>query len=186
MKKNLLLVLLFIAIIFFGRILPHPYNFTPLIAIALLSGHALPNKFLAIFAPLFGFWLSDLVINNIFYAGYYSNFTIFSSGMIWSYGAILIIALFGKSFINKISSSKIALASLSGSTIFYLISNFGVWALSPMYAKTVLGLIQCYTLALPFYATSLMGDLLYCSLLFGAYQLVISNNPNFLISKSKT
>ena len=101
---------MFVAIIFFGRILPHPYNFTPLIAVALLSGHIFPNKLLAIFAPLFGFWLSDIVINNFIYAGYYSNFTIFSSGMIWSYGAILIVALFGKSFINKISSSRIALA----------------------------------------------------------------------------
>jgi len=169
LKKNLLLVLLFIAIIFFGRILPHPYNFTPLIAIALLSGHTLPNKFLAIFAPLFGFWLSDLVINNIVYAGYYSNFTIFSSAMIWSYGAILIIALFGKSFINKISSSKIALASLSGSTIFYLISNFGVWILDKNYEKNIYGLINCYIAALPFLKNSIISTIFYTYLTFSTY-----------------
>ena len=185
MKKKLLLIILFIAVIFFGRVLPHPYNFTPLIAVTLLSSFAISNRMLALVVPLMGFWLSDLFMNNVVYAGYYSNFTIFNSGMIWTYGAILLVGLMGSSFINKISSGKVVLASLSGSTIFYIISNFGVWALSPMYAKSVTGLIQCYTLALPFYGTSLIGDLLYSSLLFGAYQLVFSKNINFLISRSK-
>ena len=186
MKKNLFLIVLFIAIIFFGRVLPHPYNFTPLIAVTLLSSYALSNKFLVITIPIFGFWLSDLFMNNFIYAGYYKDFTIFNSGMIWTYGAIVLVALLGNSFLDKISSSKVALASLSGSTLFYLISNFGVWAFSPMYAKTVAGLIQCYSLALPFYGTSLIGDLIYCGILFGSYQLFFSNNPGFLTSQSKT
>ena len=186
MKKNLFLIVLFIAIIFFGRILPHPYNFTPLIAVTLLSSYALSNKLLVITIPIFGFWLSDLFMNNVIYAGYYNDFTIFNTGMIWTYGAIVLVALLGNAFLDKISSSKVALASLSGSTLFYLISNFGVWAYSPMYAKTLVGLIQCYSLALPFYGTSLIGDLIYCGILFGSYQLFFSNNPSFLTSQSKT
>ena len=106
--------------------------------------------------------------------------------MIWTYGAIVLVALMGSSFLNKISAEKVVLASLSGSTIFYIISNFGVWAFSPMYAKTLIGLAQCYSLALPFYGTSLMGDLVYSAIIFGAYQLVFSKNPNFLTSQSKT
>ena len=106
--------------------------------------------------------------------------------MIWTYGAILLVALLGNSFLDKISSGKVALASLSGSTLFYLISNFGVWAFSPMYAKTLVGLIQCYSLALPFYGTSLIGDLVYFGILFGSYILFFSNNPSFLTSQSKT
>ena len=51
--------LIFIAIIFFGRVLPHPYNFTPLIAVTLLSSYSLSNKLLVIAIPIFGFWLSD-------------------------------------------------------------------------------------------------------------------------------
>ena len=186
MKKNLFLIILFIAIIFFGRILPHPYNFTPLIAVTLLSSYALSNKLLVITIPIFGFWLSDLFMNNVIYAGYYNDFTIFNTGMIWTYGAIVLVALLGNAFLDKISSGKVALASLSGSTLFYLISNFGVWAFSPMYAKTLVGLIQCYSLALPFYGTSLIGDLVYCGILFGSYQLFFSNNPSFLTSQSKT
>ena len=186
MKKNLLLIVLFITIIFFGRILPHPYNFTPLIAVTLLSSYSLSNKFLAIIIPLIGFWISDLFMNNYIYAGYFADFTVFNSGMIWTYGAIVLVAFMGSSFLNKISTGKVVLASLSGSTIFYLISNFGVWAVSPMYAKTLTGLVQCYSLALPFYGTSLMGDLIYSTILFGAYKLVFSKNSNFLISQSKT
>lgn len=185
MNKKLLLIILFIAIIFFGRVLPHPYNFTPLIAVTLLSSYAISNRIIAVIVPLLGFWLSDLFMNNVIYAGYYSDFTIFSSGMFWTYGAIVLVGLMGSSFIKKISSGKIVLASLSGSTIFYLISNFGVWAFSPMYAKSIAGLIQCYSLALPFYGSSLIGDLLYSSVLFGAYQLVFLKNINFLISRSK-
>ena len=186
MKKNLLLIVLFITIIFLGRILPHPYNFTPLIAVTLLSSYSLSNKFLAIMIPLVGFWISDLFMNNYIYAGYFADFTVFNSGMIWTYGAIVLVAFMGSSFLNKISTGKVVLASLSGSTIFDLISNFGVWAFSPMYAKTLTGLVQCYSMALPFYGTSLMGDLIYSTILFGAYKLVFSKNSNFLISQSKT
>ena len=186
MKKYIFLILFFTSIVFLGRVLPHPYNFTPLIAIALLSGHAFPSKLLALIAPLSGFLLSDIVINNFIYAGYYPDFIIFSSGMIWTYGAILLITLFGSSFIDNISSKKVILASLSGSTIFYLTSNFGVWAFTPIYAKTLAGLLKCYSLALPFYGTSLMGDLVYCGIFFGAYQLVFSKNLSFLTSQSKT
>ena len=169
-----------------GRVLPHPYNFTPLIAVALLSGYAFPNRLIAIITPLFGFLLSDVIINNFIYTGYYPDFIIFNSGMIWTHGAVLIVAILGNLFLNNISSGKIVLASLSGSTIFYLISNFGVWAFSPMYAKTLVGLLQCYSLALPFYGTSLIGDLIYCGILFGAYQLVFSKNPSLLTLQSKT
>ena len=186
MKKKLLLIVLFITIIFLGRILPHPYNFTPLIAVTLLSIYSISNKFLAIIIPVVGFWLSDLFMNNHIYAGYFADFTVFNSGMIWTYGAIVLVALMGSSFLNQITTGKVVLASLSGSTIFYLISNFGVWAFSPMYAKTLAGVVQCYSLALPFYGTSLMGDLVYCALLFGAYQLVFFKIPNFLTLQSKT
>ena len=115
MKKNLLLIVLFIAIIFFGRILPHPYNFTPLIAVTLLSSYSLSNKFLAIMIPLVGFWISDLFMNNYIYAGYFADFTVFNSGMIWTYGAIVLVAFMGSSFLNKISTGKVCLLYTSPS-----------------------------------------------------------------------
>ena len=127
MKKNLLLIVLFIAIIFFGRILPHPYNFTPLIAVTLLSSYSLSNKFLAIMIPLVGFWISDLFMNNYIYAGYFADFTVFNSGMIWTYGAIVLVALMGSSFLNKISTGKVVLASLIW--IYNFLSYFKFWSM---------------------------------------------------------
>ena len=89
-----------------GRVLPHPYNFTPLIAVALLSSYAFPNRLLAVITPLFGFLLSDVIINNFIYTGYYPDFIIFNSGMIWTYGAVLIVAIFGSLFLIINSCSE--------------------------------------------------------------------------------
>lgn len=185
MKKKLLLAIAMLIVVFLGRALPHPYNFTPVIAITLLASYVFKNRYLSFGLPLFAFWLSDLFINNIIYAGYYSNFIFLSTGMLWTYGSILLVSLMGISILRKISSARIALASLSGSTIFYLVSNFGVWIASPMYTKSIAGLFLCYSLALPFYGSSLVGDLLYSTLFFGAYHLVTSKSYNLNFFKSK-
>ena len=185
MKKKLLLAIAMLAVVFLGRVMPHPYNFTPVIAITLLSSYIFKNKYVSLGLPLFALWLSDLFINNVVYAGYYPGFTFLSTGMIWTYGSILLVALLGSVMFKKMSSSRVALASISGSTIFYLISNFGVWIVSPMYAKSIAGLIVCYSLALPFYGSSLAGDLIYSALFFGAYHLAISKSYNLNSLKSK-
>ena len=62
-KKNILILSLLVVGIM-GRIIPHPPNVTPIIAIALLASHAFKNKWIAILIPLSGMWISDLVINN--------------------------------------------------------------------------------------------------------------------------
>ena len=185
MKKKLLLAIAMLAIVFLGRVMPHPYNFTPVIAITLLSSYIFKNKYVFLSLPLLALWLSDLFINNVVYAGYYPSFTLLSIGMIWTYGSILLVALLSSAMFKKMSSSKVALASISGSTIFYLISNFGVWIASPMYAKSIAGLVLCYSLALPFYGSSLVGDLLYTVLFFGVYQLAISKSYNLNSLESK-
>jgi len=175
MKKNILLIVVLIAIGILGRIIPHPPNFTPIIAIALLSSYAFKNKWMIIVIPLMSMWISDLVINNYLYAGYYDSLLIFSSGFLWVYGAIICIALLGTILIKKVKISNIALSSISGSLIFFFITNFGVWISGSMYPKSLFGLIECYTLALPFFGNALVGDLVYCTILFTSYSLVFSN-----------
>jgi hypothetical protein len=175
MKKNILLITALIVIGILGRIIPHPPNFTPIIAIALLSSYAFKNKWMIIVIPLMAMWISDLVINNYLYAGYYDSLLIFSSGFLWVYGAIICIALLGTILIKKVKMSNIALSSISGSLIFFFITNFGVWISGAMYPKSLFGLIECYTLALPFFGNALVGDLVYCTILFTSYSLVFSN-----------
>ena len=74
MSKKIILILSLLIIGIIGRVIPHPPNVTPIIAIALLASHAFKNKWIAILIPLTGMWISDLIINNYLYAGYYDKF----------------------------------------------------------------------------------------------------------------
>ncbi|GIS56103.1 MAG: hypothetical protein CM1200mP1_00410 [Candidatus Neomarinimicrobiota bacterium] len=174
MKKNILLIVALIVIGILGRIIPHPPNFTPIIAIALLASHVFKNKWIVILTPLMAMWISDLVINNYLYAGYYDSLLIFSSSFLWVYGPIICIALLGTVLIKKVKISNIALSSISGSLIFFLVTNFGVWISGTMFPKSLFGLIECYTFALPFFGNALVGDLVYCTILFTSYSLAFS------------
>ena len=176
MKRNIILILALVAIGILGRIIPHPYNFTPMTAIALLSAHAFKNKWIAIGLPLLSFWVSDLIINNFIYAGYYESFRIFSPGLLWVYGSVACISIMGRLTLKKTNPTKIGLSSIAGSAIFFILTNFGVWAMSAMYAKSFAGLIQCYAFAVPFLGGTLLGDLVYSTVLFSSYSLAFSKN----------
>ena len=175
MNKKIILILSLLIIGVVGRLVPHPPNVTPIIAIALLAAHAFKNKWIAILIPLTGMWISDLMINNYLYAGYYDKFVFFSNGSLWIYGAILLAVLIGKVLIRSIKLSTVFLSSFSASFFFFIITNFGVWLSNMMYPKSLLGLIECYTLAIPFFGNALIGDLIYSVVLFTSYSLVFSN-----------
>jgi len=175
MNKKIILILSLLIIGVVGRLVPHPPNVTPIIAIALLAAHAFKNKWIAILIPLTGMWISDLIINNYLYAGYYDKFVFFSNGSLWIYGAILLAVLIGKVLIRSIKLSTVFLSSFSASFFFFIITNFGVWLSNMMYPKSLLGLIECYTLAIPFFGNALIGDLIYSVALFTSYSLVFSN-----------
>ena len=160
MKRNIILIIALVAIGILGRVIPHPYNFTPMTAIALLSAHAFKNKWVAIGIPLISFWVSDIIINNFIYAGYYENFRIFSPGVLWIYGSIACITLMGKFSLNKVSVTKIGLSSIAGSTIFFILTNFGVWIMGG-YGYTYKGFLECYTLAIPFLGNNILSTLIF-------------------------
>jgi hypothetical protein len=68
--------------------------------------------------------------------------------------------------------------SIMASLVFFLLTNFAVWILTPWYAKTFIGLVQCYLMAIPFLRNTLLGDLSYVIIFFGAYEIV-----RFLVNK---
>jgi len=183
MKKNIILIIALVAIGVLGRLIPHPPNFTPIIAIALLASHLFKNKWIIILPSLMAMWISDLIINNYLYGGYHDSLVIFSPSFLWVYAPIICIALLGTVLIKKVKISNIALSSISGSLIFFLVSNFGVWisgtisidgVLTPMFSKSLSGLITCYTVALPYFGNQLVGDLLYSATLFSSYSFALS------------
>lgn len=183
MNKKINLQIGFLTIIIlvaaFSRMMPHPYNFSPLAAIGLFGAAHFEKKWLAVLIPLMATWLSDVFINNIIYAQYFDGFTLFYSGFAWQYSAYILIAIFGVAiYSKKVNVLNILGGALGASLIFFFLSNFGVFISNPIYTKDITGLIACYTAALPFAQGTLMGNLVYSSVLFGAYY-VLQQNVSF-------
>jgi hypothetical protein len=142
-----------------ARLLPHPWNFTPLMAIGLFSGYQASKAAIGILVTLSALALSDAVLG-------------FHGGFWWVYGAALVAVFFGRTTRNRGGASAIALAALGSSLSFFLITNFMVWATSRMYPATMTGLAACFTAAIPFYQNQFAGDAVYTLALFGGYALL--------------
>ena len=146
-SKNTFPIFLIFFLAFF-RLIPHPPNFTPIIAVAILSSYFFRNIYLSFFVMLMSMLISDIFI------GFYNN-------MFFVYISLfLIISIFFK-LSNKINYKNLFLFGLSGSLIFYLISNFGVWILGDLYQKNINGLLDCYILAIPFFKNTLLSTIIF-------------------------
>jgi hypothetical protein len=140
------------------RFMPHPWMFTPLTASLLYFGARGPRRFL--WAPIVMLAASDVVLTKYFW---HYRFT-WDQLVIWAwYVAVLMLG-------TKLRENKkplwIMASALGSSVAFYLLSNFAVWAAYNMYPKTLTGLMTCYTLAIPFFKPSLLGDLLFTAGMF--------------------
>ncbi|MBU1131078.1 hypothetical protein KJ840_03020 [Patescibacteria group bacterium] len=162
MKKSSLFLLLIIlassAIVV--RLIPHPANFTPVAAIALFAGYYLPKKW-AIILPLAVMLISDLFI------GFYEW-----KLMLAVYGCLALAGIIGIIIRNRRNVVTVITSTLLISLSFFLITNLAVWLFSPWYAHDWPGLVLCYTLAVPFFRNTLMGNLFFVGILFGSYELV--------------
>lgn len=154
------------------RLIPHPMNFAPLAGMALLGAAHVKDTWKAWLLPVLAFWLSDLVLNNIVYASYFEGFVWASTPFLFSVGAMLLIVFAGKSILKKISIGRLIGASLSASLIFFLVSNFGSWAEGMLYPKSLTGLMEAYVAGLPFLKGTVIGDLIWTGVLFGAWYLI--------------
>jgi hypothetical protein len=163
----LLVAACLIALAVFGRVLPHPPNFTPLAAIAIFGGALLPRRW-ALTLPLASMIISDLII------GLHPLF-------ILTWGTFALIAFLSNRLLTKVKLSLIIGASVGASLLFFIVTNFGVWLQGKMYAMTFTGLIECYYQAIPFFRNTLLGDLLFTAMLFGIYACV-----RWLVSQRRT
>jgi len=142
------------------RLLPHPANFTPVMAVSLFAGYYLPKKW-AVILPVFIMLASDLLI------GFYDW-----KLMLAVYGGFVLAAAAGLAVKRSKSALNIFTATLFVSLGFFLVTNFAVWAFSSWYAHNWSGLLLCYTLAVPFFKNTLLGDLFFVGVLFGSYELI--------------
>ena len=131
----------FVLIAALTRLVPHPPNFAPITAMSLFAGAYFTRKQLAFIVPLLAMLISDLFL------GFYTI-------SIFVYLSFAVITWMGQQK-NRVTPRLVLL----GSVLFFLISNLGVWLL--YYPKTIDGLVTCFTLAIPFFATSLLGDIFY-------------------------
>ena len=136
-----------------SRFIPHPPNFTSLLALTFYVPTLLGKRFIP--ALILSFIITDYFIGM-------HSLTFFT------WGSVLIIGLISVYF--KANISKRIVGSLSGAVIFYLISNFGVWFSGSLYPKTLNGLLICYTAGLPFFKGTILGFAFYSTLLFGIFE----------------
>ena len=153
-----LLALVLIGLAAALRIAPHPWNFTPVGAMALFSGAVLKDRRLSFVFPLLALAAGDLFI------GFHKLIPIV-------YASFSISAAIGLGLRKSRTIARISLATLLGSVQFFLISNFGVWWLLNSYPKSTAGLAACYLAGLPLFWSTLAGDTLYVAVFFLGYGL---------------
>lgn len=183
-QPKLSLIISFVALAVVFRIIPHWPNFTPVGAIALLSGALISGRILAFAIPFLAIVISDLLTVLLINYQYTTPVEYFSNlSLIFLYLAYAIMVLIGMGISNKLKWPVIGIASLSTATIFFLLSNFGYWLTSSL-PKTLSGLGAAYVSGLPFYLNNLLGDLFYTFVMFGSVAFLTDRFPELQL-KSK-
>tara|TARA_Y100000590_G_scaffold242189_1_gene272228 strand:+ start:262 stop:741 length:480 start_codon:yes stop_codon:yes gene_type:complete len=135
-----------------SRFIPHPPNFTSLIALSFYIPALIGIRYLP--ALIMSFVITD------FFIGFHST-------ALFTWGSVIVIGLFAKYFVTNILS-RIS-GALIGACIFFLITNFGIWSLGS-YGYTLNGFLLCFTLALPFFGYSLVSTLIFSSIIETIYK----------------
>lgn len=161
--------LLLITISICARLLPHLANVAPIGALALFAGVYLPKRW-AFVVPMVAMFVSDLFV------GFYTL-----PVMILVYGSFLVMVGIGTMVRKNVSCEAngeawmtIGLGALSGSIIFFIATNFGVWAFTNLYQHNFSGLMSAYTMGLPFFKWTVIGDLAWSVAFFGGYAIARS------------
>ncbi len=152
-------LIIFISLLaFLGRFLPHLPNFSPLYASLIFSG-AYASRMRWAFLPLLALLVSD------FFIGFYA----------WPIMLAVYLSLTANIFIGRklkknLNALSVLNASLLSALLFFVITNTAVWYLGTWYSHDISGLMSCYTLAIPFFKTTIASTVLYSGLMFGAYE----------------
>jgi hypothetical protein len=162
--------------IFFGiflalsvtRFIPHPPNFTSLIALSFYAPAIFGIRFIPV--VILSFALTDLIIG-------------FHSTIIFSWGSVLLIGYLTTYFSSSIT--KRLSGALLGAIIFFIVTNLGVWIISGHYERSLAGLITCYVLAIPFFYNTLLATIFFSIIIESYLKLRKKNFISFLVLKYK-
>lgn len=146
------------------RLVPHPFNITPIGALGLFSGAHLNSRWRYAF-PLVALLIGDFVL------GFYDGFV-----MTAVYVGFLLTTVIGRGLLSQQRSPRrYVTAVITGALAFYLVSNIGMWY--SYWPRTSAGLLACYIEGLPFLARTLIGDAIYAGLLFGGFEWLQRKRP---------
>ena len=167
MMKTIITFLFILGILTLGRIIPHPPNFTPILATAIYTPYMVNDKWLAIEIPLMAMLIGDIFIG-------------FHPYMLWVYGAIGLSTLISN-WSMRFNKKYIQLGAMAivSSVLFFIITNFAVWTIWDYYPKTIDGLIMCYTMAIPFFKNTLLGTIIYTAIIVLTIQKGIKYANNY-------
>jgi hypothetical protein len=178
--QDLLVFALLIAIGVAGRWGQPEWCFTPMAATAIFAGLYFSRVAIAVLVPIAILAISDLLLPA------YNSIPV----MIATYAVMIVPVWFGRSqrgeHPRRLAVSRWAMFGLLPATLFYLVSNFAVWAFQSDYEKSLAGLAKCYWAAVPFYRWMLAGDVFYLAILLGCLAVAGATNPNSWIRKNST
>ena len=160
--KNYILPVSLILILSFSRIIPHPWNFTPVLAVGIFSGFYFKQFFVSFFIVIVAMFLGDL------YLGFHST-------MFFTYVSLAIAVGFGL-YVKNFKLNEILWSGLASSAGFFLVTNFGVWITLEMYEKNLAGLVNAYVMAIPFFHNTLISTLLYLFLIKVISETILNKN----------
>ncbi len=135
-----------------SRIVPHPPNFTPILAGIIFLPFIKKDLTFALMVPLASMIISDLFIGM-------------HSLMLWTYSSLMILSLISFFFYQD-NFKRTGTLALISPMIFFILSNFGVWINSNSYSKDIEGLIACYFNAIPFYTSSALACILFSTIFY--------------------
>jgi hypothetical protein len=161
-RSHLFVAIAFIFTVAATRLLPHPDNFSPMIAVSLFGGAYLTRRWMAVVIPILAMFVSDIFLG-------------FHDLMIPIYAMMIGFSFLGRNLANDSSAFQIGATTVGSSLIFFIASNFLVWLTSGMYSLDLSGLIHCFMMAIPFFQNQILGDMLFSSVLFGGMYIMIRN-----------
>jgi hypothetical protein len=167
MNKRLIVLAGIVAAAALARLVPHPPNVTPIAAMALFGGACFANRKLAYLLPLAAMLLSDFVLA----CTRYNPWQMLAIQPV-VYACFLATTALGQLVKDRRSVWQVGAATLAGSILFFVATNFADWAGGRIYPLTASGLTLCYAAAIPFFRNTLLGDLAFTAILFGSLALL--------------
>ena len=170
MKNDLMIPIIMMPLLVISRMISDIPNFTATIALIMFTSYLIRDKFLSVLVILVSQIISDL------YIGIYSS-------MFFVYGAYVFIALLSPIIMNKLNFKSVLISSLVTPTIFYIVSNFGVWITGSTYPLSLDGLIMCYVAGIPFFDETLLSTVVFSVTIYVMMKLIVKEPEKLILIK---